>query len=265
MSSVDDLDLATTETATITEEMIFPMPPSFETVEEERDHRKQSLVDALHIISALRMAEGAAGHITVRDPEHADRFWVNPFGMSFKIVEVEHLICVDHTGEIVHGNRPLNNAAFAIHGAIHAARPDVVAACHTHAMYSKTFSALGQPLAMITQDHCMFFNDVAMHSDDGGAIVTDLASGEKLAASLGDKKALIHQNHGIITTGESVDEAAWWFIALERACQSQLVAQAAGEPQIIPDEYAQYSYDQSGYAFAGWFQFQTIKQEYDLG
>jgi ribulose-5-phosphate 4-epimerase/fuculose-1-phosphate aldolase len=120
-------------------------------------------------------------------------------------------------------------------------------------------------LAMITQDHCMFFNDVAMHSDDGGAIVTDLASGEKLAASLGDKKALIHQNHGIITTGESVDEAAWWFIALERACQSQLVAQAAGEPQIIPDEYAQYSYDQSGYAFAGWFQFQTIKQEYDLG
>ena len=129
-------------------------------------------------------------------------------------------------------------------------------------MYSKTFSALGEPLKMITQDHCMFYNDVAMHSDDGGAIVTDLESGHKLAASLGDKKTLIHQNHGIITTGESVDEAAWWFIALERACQSQLLAEAAGEPKIIPDEYAQYSYEQSGYSFAGWFQFQTIKQEY---
>jgi len=268
MSKVEESalsEITDNDTATVTEEMIFPLPPSFDTIVEEREYRKQSLVDALHIIGELRLAEGAAGHITVRDPEHTDRFWVNPFGMSFTVVEVEHLICVDHTGQIVHGNRPLNNAAFAIHGAIHAARPDVVAACHTHAMYSKSFSALGQPLAMITQDHCMFYNDVAMHSDGGGAIVTDLESGKKLAASLGDKKALLHQNHGIITTGESVDEAAWWFIALERACQSQLVAQAAGELQIIPDEYAQYSYDQTGYSFAGWFQFQLMKQEHGVG
>jgi len=103
-----------------------------------------------------------------------------------------------------------------------------------------------------------------MHSDSGGAIVTDLATGELMAKSLGDKKALLHQNHGIITTGESVDEAAWWFIALERACQSQLLAMAAGEMKIIPDEYAQVSYDQSGHAFGGWFQFQTIKQEFGL-
>ncbi len=256
--------LAQSDTATVTEDMIFPVPPTFDDVADEREYRKKMLVDALHILGDRNMAEGAAGHITVRDPEFADRFWVNPFGMGFKAVQVENLICVDHTGQVVSGNRPLNNAAFAIHGAIHAARPDVIAACHTHAMYSKTFSSLGEPLKMITQDHCMFYNDVAMHSDDGGAIVTDLEAGKKLAESLGDKKTLIHQNHGIITTGESVDEAAWWFIALERACQSQLIAQAAGEPKIIPDEYAQHSYDQSGYSFAGWFQFQTIKQEFFL-
>ena len=263
---VDDLGggLAENDTATVTEDMIIPLPPSFDDVADEREYRKKMLVDALHILGDRNMAEGAAGHITVRDPEFDDRFWVNPFGMGFKVVEVENLICVDHTGKVVAGNRPLNNAAFAIHGAIHAARPDVVAACHTHAMYSKTFSALGIPLEMITQDHAMFYNDIAMHSDDGGAIVTDIESGKKLAASLGDKKALLHQNHGIITTGESVDEAAWWFIALERACQSQLLAQAAGEPKVIPDEYCKYSYEQSGYAFAGWFQFQTIKQEYGL-
>jgi ribulose-5-phosphate 4-epimerase/fuculose-1-phosphate aldolase len=264
MSTVEESAMNESDVATVTEEMIFPVPPEFDDVADERAHRKQSLVDALHILGALGFAEGAAGHITVRDPEYPDRFWVNPFGMSFKIVEVDNLIQVSHEGEIVQGNRPLNNAAFAIHGAIHAARPDVVAACHTHAMYSKSFSALGKPLAMISQDACMFYGDVALHSDDGGAIVTDLESGHKLAASLGTKKALLHQNHGIITTGETVDEAAWWFIALERACQSQLLAEAAGEPKIIPDEYAKYSYEQSGYPFAGWFQFQTVKQEHGL-
>jgi len=115
---------------------------------------------------------------------------------------------------------------------------------------------------MITQDHCMFYGDLAMHSDSGGAIVTGIEEGRKLAASLGEKKALLHQNHGIVTTGETVDSAAWWFVALERACQSQLVAMAAGEPKVIPDDYAKYSYEQSGYDFAGWFQFQTIKQEH---
>lgn len=264
MSTVEDTSTTIGDTATVTEDMIFPRPPTFDDVADEREHRKQMLVDALHVLGGLRMAEGAAGHITVRDPEHEDRFWVNPFGMGFKVVQKEHLICVNHEGEVVHGNRPLNNAAFAIHGALHAARPDVVAACHTHAMYSKTFSALGIPLEMITQDHCMFFNDIAMHSDGGGAIVTDLASGHKMAESLGDKKAMLHQNHGVITTGESVCEAAWWFVALERACQSQLLAMAAGEMQVIRDEYAQFSYDQSGHSFGGWFQFQTIKQEFGL-
>ncbi len=264
MTTVDDTNELAGDATTLTEDMIFPMPPSFDNVDDERDHRKKSLVDALNILGHLRLAEGAAGHITVRDPEHDDRFWVNPFGMGFKVVTVDDLICVDHEGTIVHGNRPLNNAAFAIHGALHAARPDVVAACHTHAMYSKTFSALGIPLEMITQDHCMFFNDIAMHSEGGGAIVTDLDSGRKMAESLGDKKALLHKNHGVITTGGSVDAAAWWFIALERACQSQLLAMAAGDMQIIRDEYAQFSFEQSGHDFGGWFQFQTIKQEFGL-
>ena len=252
------------DTAVIGANTVLPRPPTFDNVADERAYRKQMLVDALHILGARRLAEGAAGHITVRDPEHPDRFWVNPFGVGFSAVKIEQLICVDHAGNIVDGNYPLNAAAFAIHGAIHAARPDVVAACHTHAMYSKTFAALGVPLEMITQDHCMLYNDIAMHSDGGGAIVTDLESGHKMADSLGAKKALLHQNHGVITTGQSVCEAAWWFIALERACQSQLLAMAAGPMTIIRDEYAQFSYDQSGHSFGGWFQFQTIKQEYGL-
>ncbi len=262
MTTVEENPLAESDVAEGSTARPFPSPPTFDSVEAERVHRKKALVDALNIIGNLGFAEGVAGHITVRDPEHLDRFWVNPFGVSFRHVQVDQLLEVDHDGTVLSGAHPLNTAAFAIHGAIHATRPDVTAACHTHAIHSKAYSSLGVPLEMISQDHCMFFNDIAMHSDDGGAIVTDPNAGLRLAESLADKKALIHQNHGVITVGETVDAAAWWFIALERACQTSLMAMAAGTPKVIPDDYAQYSYDQSGHDFGGWFQFQAIRQEH---
>ncbi len=235
----------------------IPLPQTeFGSVEEERLYRKQRLAAGLRVLGRLRLAEGVAGHVTVRDPEFPDRFWVNPFGHNFKLMKVSDLICVDHTGEVVHGDRPVNAAAFAIHSQIHAARPDVIAAAHTHSMYGKTFSTLGKPLKMISQDATMFYNDVAMTSEGGGAVVLDLEVGKAMGEALGQKKALIHQNHGLITTGGSVEAAVWWFVALERCCQSQLVAEAAGDPIEIPEELCQSGFDQQGHDFAGWFQFQ---------
>ncbi len=248
--------MANSDFKPIQEDLEFDLPVTFETAEEERQHRKERLAAALRVIGGLGFAEGVAGHITARDPELTDHFWVNPFGMSFNRVTVSDLILVNPAGEVVHGKRPVNAAAFAIHHAIHEARPDVVAAVHTHTVYGRAFAALGQPLEMISQDACMFYNDFAIHADAGGAVVTGAEDGAGLAASLADKKALIHKNHGIITAADSVDAAAWWFIALERACQVQLIAQAAGELTIIPDEYAQKSWEQTGHGLAGWFQFQ---------
>ncbi len=229
--------------------------------EAERLHRKQRLACGLRTMGRLHLAEGVPGHVTVRDPEHEDRFWVNPFGKNFKLMKVSDLICVNHEGDVVEGDGPLNAAAFAIHGQIHQARPDIVAAAHSHSMYGKTFSTLGKPLKMITQDSTMFYNDVAMCSDGSGAVVLDVEVGKKMAASLGDRKALIHQNHGLITTGGSVDAAVWWFIALERACQSQLVAEAAGEPIEIPEQFCEDGHRAQGSDIAGWFQFQPFWDE----
>jgi ribulose-5-phosphate 4-epimerase/fuculose-1-phosphate aldolase len=232
-----------------------------EDFEAERLHRKQRLACGLRTMGRLHLAEGVAGHVTVRDPEYLDRFWVNPFGKNFKLMTVSDLICVDHDGNIVEGDGALNAAAFAIHGQIHQARPDVIAAAHSHSMYGKTFSTLGQPLKMITQDSTMFYEDVALCSDGSGAVVLDLEVGRKMAEALGDKKALIHQNHGLITTGGSVDAAVWWFIALERCCQSQLVAEAAGTPIEIPEQYCIDGHKAQGSDVAGWFQFQPFWEE----
>ena len=236
-------------------------PPEFATVAEERLHRKQKLAGALRIFGRLGFGEGVAGHITVRDPEFPDHFWVNPFGMSFRHIRVSDLILVNHAGDVVYGSHPVNRAAFVIHSAIHRARPDVIAAAHSHSLHGKAFASLGIPLDPITQDSCNFYKDHVVISEQGGAVVFDLAAGDELAEKLGTKRAAIHQNHGLFTTGGSVDEAVFWFVTMERSCQAQLLAMAAGTPKLIRDEYARYTYQNTAYPLAGWFSFQPLWQE----
>src|ERR1041384_585724 len=117
------------------------LPPTFDSVEEERLHRKQRLAAAFRLFSRFGFDEGVAGHITARDPERTDHFWVNPFGMHFGHIRVSDLILVNDHGEVVEGDRLVNRAAYAIHSQVHAARPDVVAAAHAHSLYGKTLSS----------------------------------------------------------------------------------------------------------------------------
>ena len=93
------------------------LPAPFATVEDERLHRKQKLAGALRIFGRVGFGEGVAGHITVRDPEFPEYFWVNPFAVSFRHICVSDLILVDHDGNVIYGTRPVNRAAFVIHSA----------------------------------------------------------------------------------------------------------------------------------------------------
>ncbi|KAJ2804322.1 hypothetical protein H4R20_002551 [Coemansia guatemalensis] len=237
----------------------MPQPPKFDRVEDERRHRKQRLVAAFRIFSKLGLDEGVGGHLTCRDPEYPELFWVNPFGTSFGCITIKDLILVDHQGTVVYGKSPLNAAAFVIHSKIHAARSDAVAACHSHSMYGKAFSSLARTVLPMTQDACMFYRDHALFPGFNG-VVADEAEGERMAETLADNKALILQNHGLLTVGGSVDEAAFWFIALDRSCQAQLLAEAAGTPTCISDEVAADSHKTVGSALSGWFNFQPYYQ-----
>jgi ribulose-5-phosphate 4-epimerase/fuculose-1-phosphate aldolase len=239
----------------------FDGPPTFATVEDERLHRKQKLAGALRIFGRFGFGEGVAGHITVRDPEFPDHFWVNPFGMSFRQIRTSDLLLVNHQGEVVIGAQPVNRAAFVLHSAIHQARPDVIAAAHAHSVHGKAFSALGIPLAPITQDACAFYSDHTLIAEQGGAVVFEIEAGKEFATKFPTGKAAIHQNHGLFTVGHTVDEAAFWFITMERSCQAQLLAMAAGTPIEIRDEYARYTFEQTGFPLAGWFSFQPLWQE----
>jgi len=169
---------------------------------------------------------------------------------------------------VVEGDRPVNTAAFVIHSQIHAARPDVVAAAHSHSIYGKSWSALGKLLDPITQDVCAFYEDHAVFDDYTG-VVLDLEEGKRIAHALAGNKAAILRNHGLLTVGHTVDEAAWWFITMERSCQAQLLASSAGTPVLIDPDMARTTATQVGSHLAGWFSFQPlfdriVKEQPDL-
>src|SRR5580765_1487276 len=154
--------------------------PTFSSFAEERRHRKERLAAAFRLFSRFGFDEGTAGHITARDPERTDHFWVNRFGQHFGQIRASDLLLVDHNGETVEGNGVPNRAAFAIHSQIHVARPDVVAAAHAHSIYGKTWSSLGRLLDPITQDSCVFYQDHSLFDDFTG-IVYETSEGERIA------------------------------------------------------------------------------------
>jgi ribulose-5-phosphate 4-epimerase/fuculose-1-phosphate aldolase len=231
--------------------------PKFASFDDERTHIKQRMAAAFRLFDRFGFNEGVAGHLTARDPEFPDTFWVNPFGLSFGLIRASDLIRVDHHGEVVEGSWPVNGAAFAIHSQVHQARPDVQAAAHTHSKHGRAWSTLGRLLDPITQDACAFYEDHGLFDDYTG-VVLDLEEGKRIAHALGGNKAAILRNHGILTVGHSVDEAAWFYITMERSCEVQLLAEASGTPISIEPEMARLTAAQVGGHFAGWFSFQPL-------
>ena len=215
------------------------------SIPQERRHRQERLAGAFRIFARYGFDQGLAGHITARDPELHDHFWVNPFGLHFSRIKVSDLLLVNSHGEIAVGDGPLNRAAFAIHAAIHEARPDVVAAAHTHSLYGKAWASHGRKLDPLTQDSCVFYEDHGLFDDFGG-VVYETDEGSRIAEALGQRKGVILKNHGILTAGPTVEAAAWWYIALDNACHTQLLAEAAGTPQPIPHEMAALTHTQIG-------------------
>ncbi len=223
----------------------------------ERLHRKQRLAATFRLFARYGFDAGLAGHVTVRDPEFPSQFWINPLGQYFGTIRVSDLQLVDHAGNILVGNRPINNAGFVIHSAIHAARPDVDAAAHTHSTHGKAWSTLGRLLDPLTQDACAFYEDHALFDPFTG-VVLDESEGTRLAATLGTRKALILQNHGLLTVGTTIEAAAWWFIAMDNAAHAQLLAEAAGKPIPIAPETARHTATQVGTERGGTFSFAPL-------
>ncbi|KAL5002260.1 class II aldolase/adducin N-terminal [Aspergillus recurvatus] len=223
--------------------------PTFSDPYAERQWIKEHMAAAFRVFGKQGFNEGISGHISVRDPVLKDHFWINPFGKHFSAMKSSDLVLVDADGYVTEGGaqHAINEAGFMIHSEIHKARPDVMAAAHTHGIYGKTWSVFGRPIEMLTQDACNFYGKLGVYEDHGGvALAQD--EGRAIAKALGRENiACILQNHGLLTVGSTVDEAAWLFVSLDSACHAQLMAEAAaanGIPKkIIPNSVAQFTAD----------------------
>lgn len=243
--------------------LIFPEIPEFKTHAEERQHRKERLVAACRAFAQQGFDYGFAGHLTVRDPEHPHLYWTNPMAVHFAHVKMSNLILVDHEGKVVEGSYAVNRAGFVLHAAVHEEHPDIVAMCHAHTVYGTAFAALGKKLEPVTQDAAAFYEDHVVIGDEAGQVAVEVKAGNKVANAFRGVKAAIHQNHGLLTASRhSIDSAAFWFIALERCCQQQLLIDASGvTPRLVTPERARYSREHVGSDYIGWLHFQAIYEQ----
>ncbi|KAJ5558725.1 Class II aldolase/adducin N-terminal, partial [Penicillium sp. DV-2018c] len=268
--SVDNSDngVATKPTglAAISQGTPLPGIPKFEDVGKQREYMLNHMAGAFRVFARHGFVEGMAGHISLRDPEHPDLFWTNPLGLHFGLIKPSDLILVNEEGVAVGGNtsRPANAAGFLIHSAIHKARPDVNAACHFHSPYGKAWSAFAQPLEMLNQDVSIFYGGAQSVYEKFGGVVLEEEESKALAASLGQGKGIILRNHGLLTVGGTVDEAAYLFLLMEKSCQIQLAADAAaatGRKKLYMDDAAaKFTYDSTSDPESLFAEFQVYLQ-----
>lgn len=227
----------------------FPVP-KFNNPHDQRKWMLGRMAGAFRIFGRRGYGEGSSGHISVKDPVVPGTYWINPLAKHFLLMKASDMVHIDeHCNILPDGNQAAVNAAgFSIHVAIHKARPDIAAACHTHSMYGKAYLAFGKPLEMLNQDACLFFERQAVYSDHGG-IAFDEKEGIEIAEALGPQGlAAILQNHGLLTLGHTVDEAAYLFTLFENSCHAQILADSCPNhhKHIILDSVAAYTRDVSG-------------------
>jgi ribulose-5-phosphate 4-epimerase/fuculose-1-phosphate aldolase len=222
-----------------------PSSPARErSPEEERAHRKREVALGYRILAAQRWGDLGDGHISARDPERSDCFWLLRFGVSYHAARVRDLVLVGPDGALVEGEGVINHAAYYIHHPILMARPDAVSATHVHTGWGTPFSAEVRPIQPITQESCIFFEDHAIF-DDEEVQVQSVEGGKRIAVALGDKRAIILRNHGLLTVAGRVDEAVGSFVHMERVAEAHMKAREArpispGAARYARDDLVRY-------------------------
>ncbi len=231
--------------------------PEFETIKAHRRYVKEHLAASCVALGELGFDNGVSGLLSVRDPEFLDHFWLSPYGVSFGDVSVSKLVEVDTNGVTLSGDYPINDDEFVIHSAVYSLRTDVMSIVHAHTMYAEAYSSLGVLLDPITYEACAFYKDHSIYTDFELSFGS-VEEAKNIAYTLGENKACILQNHGLMTVGQTIDEAVWWLISMERSCKAQILADSCGKPLRIANDIAEARAEKVGSSFSGWLNFQPL-------
>ena len=220
----------------------------------ERQRRREQLAQCYRLFGALRYGDMGDGHISFRDPDFPDHFWMLRYGVSFHSARAEDTVLVAPTGETVERPEigayaaPINITGFYIHGPIHEARPDINAAAHVHTPYATAYSSERRLFEPINQESTQFFEDHALFDDEEVQIL-GAEGGKRIAVALDEKSHVILANHGMLTTGKSAAEAVAWLVEMERVAE---VALKAKNPVRLSDEATRIARDDLLSPSAGW-------------
>jgi ribulose-5-phosphate 4-epimerase/fuculose-1-phosphate aldolase len=212
--------------------------PPTRTPDEIRSRRKRDLALGYRLFASQRWGDLGDGHISARDPERTDCFWLLRYDVSFHEATVADLNLIGPDGERVEGEGSINPAAYHIHQPILAARPELVSAAHVHTGWGTPFSAECRPLQPISQESCVFFENHALF-DDEEVQIQGVEGGQRIANALGPHCAVILRNHGLLTVGDSVADAVGLFIQLERAAEVHMKARDAKPISAVAARRAQ--------------------------
>ncbi|WP_158970440.1 class II aldolase/adducin family protein [Chachezhania sediminis] len=202
--------------------------------EAEWDLRCQ-LAALYRLVAHYRMTDLIYTHISVRVPGPEHHFLINNYGRMFSEMRASDLVKIDLDGKPVDGDsREVNEAGFVIHSAIHAAREDLICVVHTHTAAGIAVASQKQGLLPISQHALKFYGHMTYHDYEG--IAVDVDERDRLVADLGDKRAMILRNHGLLVGGRTVAEAWDHIYMLERACQAQVAALSGGCELVLPPE-----------------------------
>jgi len=219
---------------------------------EIRARRKHCVALGYRLLAAQRWGDLGDGHISARDPERGDCFWVLRWGVSYHRARASDLVLVGPDGERVDGEGPVNLAAYHIHHPILTARPDAVSAVHTHTGFGTPFSAEVRPILPISQEACLFFEDHAIF-DDEEVQVQSVEGGKRIAAALGAARGIILRNHGLLTVGDGVDQAVGRFVHMERVAEVHMKAREARPISPAAARFAKADLDRIDIGRAGFW------------
>ena len=220
------------------------IPPMQDKVSAEEWKIRVDLAAAYRLVAYYGWDDLIFTHLSARVPGPEHHFLLNPYQLMFEEVTASSLVKVDMNGQPVEPTPFITNAAgFTIHSALHMAREDAQAVIHLHTPNGQAVSAHAEGLLPLTQTAMIVRDEIAYHDYEG--IAVDLDERERIIADLGDKSMMIFRNHGTLAVGETVGEAFLKIYFLERACEAQGLALAAGEtnlnnpPQGAPEVAAQ--------------------------
>jgi len=209
------------------------------TEELQVENLKKKIALACRILYMEGLGDLNKGHISGRLPDE-NIIYMKPSGLGLEEIKPDDIIILDMEGNKLEGEYSPHSET-PIHTEIYKIRSDVQSIVHLHPLISTALSSVQIEIKPLNQDSVFFFQGIPIFPSP--ELITTKPQAQLLAQRLGESNALIIKNHGIVTVGESVEEACLNALFLEKALKLQLIASLFGKIEPIPEKTALKMYE----------------------